>query len=128
MIRDDDDAGAPGAAPPETAASNDDAGPPRADPCDAIAAAFEERVRPLFNVCYQEGKKKNPDLQGVIAVTLSINGLGKVTSIKPSPSELGDSVVGCMVKKLKSVPFDGEKCPSRMIGVSKTYGKKPGAP
>ena len=124
----DDDAGAQADAAPAQTAADDDAGPPdpppRVDPCDAIAAAFEERVRPLFNTCYQEGKKKNPDLQGTIAVTLSINGLGKVTSVKPAPSELGDSVVGCMVKKLKTVPFDGEKCPSRMVAVSKTYGKK----
>jgi hypothetical protein len=95
------------------------------DECAKVAAPFEEKVRPLFNKCYQEGKKKNPELAGVAKIAISVNTLGKVTSVKPAgTSELGDSVIGCIVKAVKAEPFDGSLCKARTVTVSKQYGGK----
>ncbi|WP_394832893.1 AgmX/PglI C-terminal domain-containing protein [Pendulispora rubella] len=95
------------------------------DECSKAALPYEEKVRPLLNKCYQEGKKKNPDLSGTVRVQVAINTAGKVTSVKPSgTSELGDSVVQCMVKAVRDTPFDGALCKSKTVIVSKTYGKK----
>ncbi|WP_394843438.1 AgmX/PglI C-terminal domain-containing protein [Pendulispora brunnea] len=95
------------------------------DECSKAALPYEEKVRPLLNKCYQEGKKKNPDLSGTVRVQVAINTTGKVTSVKPSgTSELGDSVVQCMVKAVRDTPFDGALCKSKTVIVSKTYGKK----
>jgi len=132
------DASAP--EPPSTvAAANDATSPPETSPlagtvssgsdapdeCSKSALPFEEKVRPLLNKCYQEGKKKNPDLSGTVRVAVAINTTGKVTSVKPSgTSELGDSVVQCMAKVVRDTPFDGTLCKSKTVVVSKTYGKK----
>ncbi|WP_394826167.1 AgmX/PglI C-terminal domain-containing protein [Pendulispora albinea] len=95
------------------------------DECSKSALPFEEKVRPLFNKCYQEGKKKNPELSGTVRVSVSVNTVGKVTSVKPTgTSELGDSVVQCMVKAVRDTPFDGAACKSKSVIVSKTYGNK----
>jgi hypothetical protein len=96
---------------------------PDQEECSKSAVPYEEKVRPLFNTCYQEGKKKNKDLQGVIKITLAVNTLGKVTSQKPDPSELGDSVVSCMVAAVKKTPFDGSACKGKTVVVGKTFGK-----
>jgi hypothetical protein len=96
---------------------------PDQEECSKSAIPYEEKVRPMFNVCYQEGKKKNKDLQGVIKITIAVNTLGKVTSQRPDPSELGDSVVGCMVAAVKKTPFDGSACKGKTVVVGKTFGK-----
>jgi hypothetical protein len=105
--------------------STGDSGSDAPDECAKVAAPFEEKVRPLFNKCYQEGKKKNPELAGVAKIAISVNTLGKVTSVKPAgTSELGDSVIGCIVKAVKAEPFDGSLCKARTVTVSKQYGGK----
>ncbi|MDB4993282.1 MAG: hypothetical protein JWM74_714 [Myxococcaceae bacterium] len=96
---------------------------PDQEDCSKSAIPYEEKVRPMFNACYQEGKKKNKDLQGVIKITIAVNTLGKVTSQKPDPSELGDSVVSCMVAAVKKTPFDGSACKGKTVVVGKTFGK-----
>ncbi len=93
------------------------------DECSKAAVPYEEKVRPLFNDCYREGKKKNPDLQGSIRITVAVNMTGKVNSVVPAPSELGESVVSCMVKAVKSHPFDGAACKGKTLMVGKTFGK-----
>lgn len=93
------------------------------DPCAAVAAPYEEKVRPLFNQCYQEGKKKNPELQGLARIAIAVNAKGKVTSVKPAgTSELGKAVLDCIVTKLKSEPFEGAQCASRTVTIAKQYG------
>jgi len=95
------------------------------DECSKSALPYEEKVRPLLNKCYQEGKKKNPDLSGTVRVAVNVNLTGKVISVKPTgTSELGDSVVQCMVKAVRDTRFDGALCKSKTVVVSKTYGKK----
>ena len=96
----------------------------RSGACSGAAAPFEARVRPRLNECYAAGKKKNPDLAGEIHIVVEVNPSGKVTSVKSvGTSELGASVVDCMVKAVKKEPFDGSACKGKTVAVGKTWGK-----
>jgi hypothetical protein len=97
---------------------------PTQDACGGVAAPFEARVRPRFNECYAAGKKKNPDLAGEIHIVVEVNPSGKVKSIKAvGTSELGASVVDCMVGAVKKEPFDGLACKGKTVSVGKAWGK-----
>lgn len=96
------------------------------DECGAASAKFEGEVRPKFNDCYQEGKKKNPDLAGEIRITVSVDYKGKITSVKATggKEQLGEKVVACMTTAVKKTPFDGAaSCRSKAIIVGKKFGK-----
>lgn len=115
---------APAAAPSSTSFVSTEAAPTQ-DACGAVAAPYEEKVRARFNECYAAGKKKNPDLAGSIHIVVDVNPSGKVGSIKAmGTSELGASVVDCMVKAAKKVPFDGSACKGKTVAVGKTWGKQ----
>ena len=113
----------PAAAPSSTSFVTSEAAPTQ-DACGGVAAPFEARVRPRFNECYAAGKKKNPDLAGEIHIVVEVNASGKVKSVKAvGTSELGASVVDCMVKAVKKEPFDGSACKGKTVAVGKTWGK-----
>jgi hypothetical protein len=100
--------------------------PSAADPCDKPSAEFEATVRPKFNECYQEGKKKNPDLTGEIRVTVTIDYKGKIVSIKSTgPDDLGKSVIACDLAAVKKTPFlNADACIRKSIIVGKKFGVK----
>jgi hypothetical protein len=100
--------------------------PSDADPCDKPSAEFEATVRPKFNDCYQEGKKKNPDLTGEIRVTVTIDYKGKIVSIKSTgPDDLGKSVIACGLAAVKKTPFpNADACIRKSIIVGKKFGVK----
>ncbi len=113
----------PATAPSSTSFVTSEAAPSQ-DTCSGAAAPFEARVRPRLNECYAAGKKKNPDLAGEIHIVVEVNPSGKVTSVKSvGTSELGASVVDCMVKAVKKEPFDGSACKGKTVAVGKTWGK-----
>ncbi len=115
---------APATAPSSTSFVSTEAAPTQ-DACGVVAAPYEEKVRVRFNECYAAGKKKNPDLAGSIHIVVDVNPAGKVGSIKAmGTSELGASVVDCMVKAAKKEPFDGSACKGKTVAVGKTWGKK----
>ncbi|MGH7285305.1 MAG: hypothetical protein ACRELY_27595 [Polyangiaceae bacterium] len=95
------------------------------DECGGHSAKFEGIVRAKFNDCYQEGKKKNPDLAGEIRITVNVDYKGKITSIKNTGGkDLGDKVIACMMNAVKKTPFEGvETCKSKAIIVGKKYGQ-----
>ena len=95
------------------------------DECGGPSAKFEGIVREKFNDCYQEGKKKNPNLAGEIRIAINVDWKGKITSIKSTGGkELGDKVIACMVTAVKKTPFEGvEACKSKSIVVGKKYGQ-----
>ncbi len=94
------------------------------DECGGPSAKFEGLVRAKFNECYQEGKRKNPNLAGEIRITVNVDYKGKITSVKNTGGkELGDKVVACMVTAVKKTPFEGvESCKSKAVIVGKKYG------
>ncbi|MEO6418194.1 MAG: hypothetical protein ABIP39_02225 [Polyangiaceae bacterium] len=114
----------PAPAPSSTSFVTSEAAPSQ-DACGAVAAPFEEKVRARFNECYAAGKKKNPDLAGSIHIVVDVNPSGKIASVKAmGTSELGASVVDCMVKAVKKEPFDGSVCKGKTVAVGKTWGKR----
>jgi hypothetical protein len=109
-------------APP--ALSSEDAGaatsaPPAAEPldaCTAVSAALEKRVRPKLQACYREGKKKTPNLEGKVRLSIDVDTLGKVHATKVIEKTLPDAVANCMLKALKAEPFaEADKCPGKAV-------------
>jgi hypothetical protein len=99
---------------------------PAPDPCNPATANFESQVRPKFNACYQEGKKKNPNLAGEIRITLSFDYKGKLTSTKVTgPDDLGKTVIACMLEAAKKTPFEfADACARKSIMVGKKFGEQ----
>lgn len=59
-----------------------------------------------FKVCYEEGLKKQPALEGKIVLDWYIDGSGAVTRAIVKSSTVKDEKVGtCMVDKLKTIKF-----------------------
>ncbi len=100
--------------------------PTATDPCNPASADYESQVRPKFNACYQEGKKKNPNLAGEIRITMSFDYKGKLTSTKVTgPDDLGKTVIACMLDAVKKTPFTfGDACASKSIMVGKKFGEQ----
>jgi hypothetical protein len=100
--------------------------PTAPDPCNPASSDFESQVRPKFNVCYQEGKKKNPNLAGEIRIALSFDYKGKLTSTKVTgPDDLGKPVIACMLDAVKKTPFEfGDACARKTIMVGKKFGEQ----
>jgi hypothetical protein len=109
------DAGGAGASAPAPA----EAGEPPPDPCGPVAASFEKSARPDLKACYREGKKKKPDLEGSVRIYINVDMTGKAGSVKGSESELGKSVVDCMVKVVKAAAasFDGSTCKGKTVTI-----------
>jgi TonB family protein len=117
------DAGAPppaaSAEPAKTAAAPAAAD---SDECTPVGVDFEKRARPQLKECYREGKKKNPNLEGTVRVTVSIDYKGKIKNIKITEKTLPDPVAQCMLKVVKTTPFpEASKCPDKNITIPMTF-------
>ncbi len=96
------------------------------DACGPASAKFEEAVRAKFNDCYQEGKKKDPNLAGEIRITVSVDWKGKISSTKVTEGKdtLGEKVTACMLTAVKKTPFEGvQGCKAKAVIVGKKFGK-----
>ena len=92
------------------------------DECTPVGVDFEKRARPKLKDCYAAGKKKDPNLEGTVRLTVEIDGLGKVKGMKVTEKTLPDPVAECMLKALKSTPLpDASKCPGRSILIPVTF-------
>lgn len=115
------DAG-PGA-PSSSSASTPTASAPAAAPepkdeCTPVGVDFEQRARPKLKECYREGKKKNPNLEGTVRITVDIDTLGKIKSTKITEKTLPDPVAQCMLKVVKATPLpEASKCPGKSITI-----------
>lgn len=79
----------------------------------AVAAVLRRGMRGLKG-CYQRALKRNPKLQGKIAVILTINATGKVIRVEIDKDTVGDSAVNSCIKSYAKrwrfpAPEDGEK-------------------
>jgi hypothetical protein len=115
------EAGAPGAS---AQAATDPGEAP--DPCGPIATSFEKSVRPDLKACYREGKKKKPDLEGSVRIAINVDMNGRMGAVKASESELGKSVVDCMVKVVKAATasFDGSTCKGKIVTIPMQFPTK----
>jgi hypothetical protein len=117
----DPDAGSSGSSASSTAAAKPvDTGPP--DECTPAGVDFEKRNRDKLKECYREGKKKDPNLEGTVRLSVSIDMKGAVKSIKITEKTLPDPVANCMLKVLKTAPFpEAKKCPDKNITIPMTF-------
>ena len=61
---------------------------------------------PRFRVCYENGLRHNPNLQGRVAVRFVIDRDGALTSLSDGGSDLpDDGVVSCMVRAFEGLRF-----------------------
>jgi hypothetical protein len=116
----DADAGSSSGSPPPSASAKPDTGP--ADECTPAGVDFEKRNRDKLKACYAEGKKKDPNLEGTVRLSVSIDMKGAVKSIKITEKTLPDPVANCMLKVLKAAPFpEAKKCPDKNITIPMTF-------
>ena len=107
---------APAAATPAPSA------PAPADDCTPVGVDFEKRARPKLKDCYATGKKKDPNLQGTVKITVDIDTLGKVKSIKIVEKTLPEPVAQCMLKVVKTTPLpEASKCPGKSLTIPVTF-------
>ncbi len=96
--------------------------PAPADECTPVGVDFEKRARPKLKDCYATGKKKDPNLQGTVKLTVDIDTLGKIKSIKIVEKTLPEPVAQCMLKVLKATPLpDANKCPGKSLTIPVTF-------
>jgi hypothetical protein len=110
----------------EAAAGNAAAAPVAAsepeDECTPVGVDFEKRARPKMKECYREGKKKDPNLEGTVRVTVAIDYKGNIKSTKITEKTLPNPVAQCMLKAVKATPFpDANKCPDKNISIPMTF-------
>jgi len=64
-------------------------------------------MRAGFRACYNRGLASNPDLHGSVKVVAKVGPNGDVVSATPQGgSTLGDDVIDCVVRRVKSAQFD----------------------
>jgi TonB family protein len=64
-------------------------------------------MRAGFRACYNRGLATNPDLQGRVSIVATVGPNGEVSNAVPQgPSTLGDEVVQCVIRRVKSANFD----------------------
>lgn len=128
VAHDTPDAEVPAAPATATPTASSTPAPPSgpSDDCTPAGVAFEKTVRPKMKECYHDAKKKNPNLEGTVKITLAIDLKGKIKSIKITEKTLPDPVAQCMLKVVKSTPFpDAAKCPDKNITVPITFPTPP---
>lgn len=110
----------PASAPASSGAITETPAPP--DECTPVGVDFEKRARPSLKACYAEGKKKDANLQGTVKITVDIDMLGKIKSIKIIEKTLPDPVAQCMLKVVKATPLtEASKCPGKSLTIPVTF-------
>ncbi len=108
--------------PPEAASAAPSTPPPPPDDCTPIAVDFEKRARPKLKDCYRDGKKKDPNLEGTVKISVDIRYDGKITSHKIMMKTLPDPVAKCMLEVVKNTPFpESAKCPGKSLTIPITF-------
>lgn len=117
------DAGAPAAPSAEAAAAPAPAVVAEpSDDCTPAGVDLEQRARPDLKACYREGKKKDPNLEGTVRITIAIDVKGKIKSIRVTEKTLPDAVAKCMLGVVKKTPFpEASKCPDKNITIPVTF-------
>ena len=92
------------------------------DECTPVGVEFEKRARPKLKECYAVGKKKDPNLQGTVKLSVDIDIYGKVKTIKIVEKTLPEPVAQCMLKVIKSTPLtEASKCPGKSLTIPVTF-------
>lgn len=98
------------------------AAPAPQDECTPVGVDFEKRARPKLKDCYATGKKKDPNLQGTVKITVDVDTFGKVKTIKIVEKTLPEAVAQCMLKVVKTTPLpEASKCPGKSLTIPVTF-------
>ncbi|MDB5220224.1 MAG: hypothetical protein JWO86_8151 [Myxococcaceae bacterium] len=109
-----------GAAAPS--ASSAPSAPDAKDECAPVGVDFEKRARPKLKECYAVAKKKDPNLQGTVRISVDIDIYGKIKTTKIVEKTLPDSVAQCMLKVVKATPLpEASKCPGKSLTIPVTF-------
>ena len=107
---------------PSPAAPSTTSTPEPKDECTPVGVDFEKRARPKLKDCYAQGKKRDPNLQGTVKISVDIDTLGKVKTIKIVEKTLPDPVAQCMLKVVKGTPLpEASKCPGKSFTIPVTF-------
>ena len=117
------DAGALSDAAPATASAASPPQPPApADDCTPVGVDFEKRARPKLKECYATAKKKEPNLQGTVKISVEIDPGGKVKAFKITEKTLPEAVAQCMLKEVKAILLpEASKCPAKTLTIPVTF-------
>lgn len=108
-------------ATPPPAASTPTTPEPK-DDCTPVGIDFEKRARPKLRDCYAVGKKKDPNLQGTVKISVDIDIYGKVKAIKIVEKTLPEPVAQCMLKVVKTTPLpEASKCPGKSLTIPMAF-------
>ncbi|MBS2017001.1 MAG: energy transducer TonB [Deltaproteobacteria bacterium] len=92
------------------------------DECTPLGVEWEKTARPKLKECYAEGKKKDPNLQGTVRISVDIDIRGKIKSQKIVEKTLPDPVAQCMLKAVKATPIpDQDKCRGKSLTIPVTF-------
>lgn len=106
----------------DTPAQGAAATPEPKDECTPVGVDFEQRARPKLKECYAQGKKKEPNLQGTVKISVDIDLRGKVKTIKIVEKTLPEAVAQCMLKVVKATPLtEASKCPGKSLTIPVTF-------
>ncbi len=124
------DAGAAPAKPagssPPPSSGNISSTPDSRDDCTPVGVDFEKRARPKMKECYATAKKKEPDLKGMVRISVDIDTLGKVKAYRIVEKTLPEPVAQCMLKVVKATPLtEASKCPGKSITIPITFPTPP---
>lgn len=98
--------------------------PPPPDECTPVGIALEKSVRTKLKDCYRDGKKKDPNLQGTLKVSIDVDTMGKITGTRLHDSTLPKPVGECMLKVIKDAkpaPADAAKCAGKSITIPMAF-------
>jgi hypothetical protein len=116
------DGGATGTSPAPAAEAPPAAAAEPQDDCTPVGVDFEKRARPKLKDCYAQGKKKDANLQGTVKISVDIDTLGKVKTIKIVEKTLPEPVAQCMLKAVKGTPLpEASKCPGKSLTIPVTF-------
>lgn len=115
-------AAAPAAAASAAVAPATPSAPEPKDECAPVGVDFEKRARPKLKDCYAVAKKKDPNLQGTVRISVDIDIYGKIKTTKIVEKTLPDSVAQCMLKVVKATPLpEASKCPGKSLTIPVTF-------
>ena len=93
------------------------------DPCAAISAGFETKVRPQVKTCFFDALGKNPALSGNVHITLHVDATGKLKTMDfAEEKELGKDAVACMKKAINAGGFEGKDCAGKGLTLAMAFG------
>jgi hypothetical protein len=63
-------------------------------------------LRPGYGDCFVAARAKNPNIAGIVQLTLDVGASGSVSFVKATSVDLDDATVSCLIEKARGAKFD----------------------